>query len=187
MRWLRSNWLYFVLTLAVAFAVHVASVAFLPQLVMTRALARISGLNGYNTMTHQPRATSAARAVVRPSPDLLYSACAFDLNQTPGGVLHVHTKDMPDSYWSISVFDAETNNVFVLNSNTTKARSADFLIVYGEGDAVTGGSKLPEVWMPTARGLVLVRALIDDDKHLAAIDAARRHAVCEPFKLGNTP
>jgi uncharacterized membrane protein len=41
---------------------------------------------------------------------------------------------------------------------------------------------LGTVRAPAARGLVLVRTLIDDEKRLGRIDAARRHAACEPVR-----
>lgn len=191
MRWLRNNWLYIVLALGVAFAVHVASVAFLPQLIMTRALAKMSGLNGYNTMTHTARATSASRAVVRPSPDLLYSVCPFDLGK--GDTLLVSVTGMPKSYWSISVFDAETNNIFALNNSAVPSGSADVAIQQPLPPGSLSKTMPPphpddrswyfaHVTTPTARGLVLIRTLIVDDKSLAAIDRARRTATCGLYR-----
>jgi len=182
MRWLRSNWLYIVITLTVAFAVHVASVAFLPQLVMMRALSKMASLHDYNTMTHQPRVTSASRAVVRPSPDLLYSACPFDIDKI-GSALRVRVTGMPQSYWSASLFDAETNNFYALNDRQAKTGSVDFVIVGPHtgiiDDAAVGAPR--QVRSPTVRGLVLFRTLIDEEKHFAAIDKVRRSASCTPY------
>ena len=191
MRWLRSNWLYIVLALGTAFAVHVASVAFLPHLIMTRALTKMSGLHGYNTMTHSVRATSASRAVVRPSPDLLYSVCPFDLGRDD--TLLVSVSGMPKSYWSISVFDGETNNVFALNNTVAQSGSADVAIQLPLPPGSLSKTMPPphpddrsryfaHVTTPTARGLVLVRTLIVDDKSLAAIDKARRTATCGLYR-----
>jgi uncharacterized membrane protein len=180
MSWLRENWRYFVLALAVAFGVYLASVAAIPRVIMTIALHRMSSGRGYNTMTHAPRATSASRAVVRPSPDLLYSACPFDLDAA-GGMLRVHAEAMPHTYWSVSMFDAQTDNIFALNDRHARDGGIDFILKRSNTKPLGDRSKLV-LETETARGLILFRTLIDDERNFAAIDAARRHAACEPYK-----
>ncbi|HTT98942.1 MAG TPA: DUF1254 domain-containing protein [Rhizomicrobium sp.] len=179
MTWFKNIWRYVVLALVTAFAVHLASVALIPRAIMIVALHKMSSLHGYNTMTHSPRATSASRAVVRPSPDLLYSACPFDLDQA-GGMLHVHTEGMPNTYWSVSIFDAQTDNIFALNDRDAHGGGIDFILKRSNTPPLRDKTKLA-LETPTPRGLILIRTLIDDDRHLAAIDAARRHAACEPY------
>jgi uncharacterized membrane protein len=34
---------------------------------------------------------------------------------------------------------------------------------------------------PTNRGIVLFRTLVNDETHIAEIDAARHYAACEPY------
>jgi len=179
MTWLRKNWFFLPVILIVAFAVHAGSVALIPRAVMAKALGKMSAAHGFNAIAHSPRATSASRAVVRPSPDLLYSACPFDLDALAGHVLHVHADRMPNTYWSFSVFDAETNNIFVLNDRQAKTDKADFAVVGPAQDKVPPGLV---VRSPTMRGLVLVRTLINDEKNFAMIDTARRTTTCGPFR-----
>jgi uncharacterized membrane protein len=45
-----------------------------------------------------------------------------------------------------------------------------------------GAGPLPVVVTPTSRGIVLFRTLVNDEGHVAGIDAARHNAACEPFK-----
>ena len=47
---------------------------------------------------------------------------------------------------------------------------------------VERGRHVAHVTTPTARGLVLIRTLIVDDKSLAAIDKARRTATCGLYR-----
>ena len=56
----------------------------------------------------------------------------------------------------------------------------DFLII--APGAFVDGTKLPVVVAPSNKGIVLFRTLINDDEHVAEIDAARRHAACEPYR-----
>jgi uncharacterized membrane protein len=177
-----KSWKWIAATLLVAVDVHGASLYLLPRLIMTRTMAGIVKSAGLNTMQYGPRVTARSRAVVRPSPDLLYSICVYDLG-TADGALRVHTNDMPDSYWSVSVFDADTSNFYALNDRQAKAGAADFLLVPAGTTVETGG--LPVVPAPTSRGIVLFRTLVNDETHVAEIDAARHHAACEPYKAAD--
>jgi uncharacterized membrane protein len=173
------KWL--VAALLVALVVHGASVLLLPRFVMLRTMAGITKQAGANAMIYAPRATWRARAVVRPSPDLLYSICVYDLDAA-GGAMRVSTHDMPQTYWSVSVFDADTNNFYALNDLQAKGGAADFVLLPQGKSAETG--RLPVVAAPTNRGIVLFRTLVSDEAQLAAIDAARHNAACEPYKAG---
>lgn len=176
---LGRNWMWIVAALAVAAVVHVASVLAVPRLIMMRTMTAIArNAGGVNKMTHGKRPTSASRGVVRPSPDLLYSSCIYDL-AAAGGVLHVHAAGMPKTYWSVSLFDADTNNFYVVNDRKAGGDGVDFLVI--APGAFVDGTKLPVVVAPTNRGIVLFRTLIDDETHVADIDRARRGAACEPF------
>ena len=172
---IRRNWMWLVAVLAVAAVVHIASVIALPRLIMWRTMSAIAHRTGLNKMAHAPRPTSASRGIVRPSPDLLYSTCVFAVGAGP---VRVHASGMPDTYWSVSLFDAATDNFFVINDRQAKNGSVDFVIVGPRQDKLPAGQI---VRAPSDRGLVLFRTLIDDDKRLADIDRARRGAACEAF------
>lgn len=173
------SWKWIAATLLVAAVVHGATVFLLPRLIMDRTMAEIAKSAGINAVMHAPRATWHSRGVVRPSPDLLYSICVYDLSATDGAVW-VYTHDMPETYWSVSVFDASTNNFYALNDRQAKAGAADFLLV-GPGRSAEAG-RLPVVVAPTNRGIVLFRTLVHDESRIAEIDAARHYAGCEPYK-----
>jgi uncharacterized membrane protein len=175
---LRRNGMWLVAVLVVAAAVHVASVMLLPHIIMNRTMGAIAHRTGVNKMSHAPQPTAAARGVVRPSPDLLYSTCIYDLDAA-GGALRVHASGMPDTYWSVSLFDNETDNFYVVNDRQAKDGAVDFLII--APGAFVDGTRLPVVVAPTKRGIVLFRTLIDDETHFADIDRARHGAACEPF------
>jgi len=176
------NWKWIAATLAVAVIVHGASVLLLPRFIMMRTMAGMGRLAPVNTVMHAPQATASSRAVVRPSPDLLYSVCVYDLG-AGGGAVRVHTHDMPSSYWSVSVFDANTDNFYALNDRQAKTGAADFLLAAQGTSTESGG--LPVVASPTNRGIVLFRTLVDSQADLAAIDAARHNAACEPYKAAS--
>jgi uncharacterized membrane protein len=162
-------------TLVVAIVVHLASVWVIPRAIMYRTIDRI-GSAGMNEIHFGKRPDETARGVVRPSPDLLYSTCAYDLS---AGLLRVRSPVPNDTYWSVSLFDAATNNYYVLNDRQVYARKSsivDLVIVPAGSDENT--ENLTRVESPSTKGLVLFRTLINNDKNLAAIDALRREATC---------
>jgi uncharacterized membrane protein len=170
-------------TLAVAVMVHVASVWLLPHGIMHIALSR---MGSKNTIHHQERVTALSRGVVRPSPDLLYSVCPFDLSKGP---LIVRAAVPQGTYWSVSIFDTNTDNIFALNDRHAKQRVV--LIILPPKTTKFGMAQIADPNAPpvmpypvvssTMRGLVLFRTLINDEKNFARIDAVRRQATCAPL------
>jgi len=172
-RW--AMWAIF--TLALAAAVHWAAVAYLPELIMSRVMAGMSK-KSVNAIVHDNRATAASRTVVKPSPDLLYSHCVFDVTRAP---LKVTTAAPDGTYWSVAFYAANTDNFFALNDTTAGGKSATIVLV-GQGQVL---EPQPEgtliVSAPTAKGLVLFRTLIDSDPREPELDRLRRDAKCEPL------
>jgi len=171
---LRKSLPWIAATLVIAIAVHFASMMALPRFVMDRALAK---MGTPNTIHHGKRVDAGARAVVRPSPDLLYSTCPFDLSKGP---LRVRAAVPPGTYWSVSAFDDATNNFFVENDRQAKASMVDFTLIGPHQDKRPLGAV---VRSPSERGLILFRTLIDDEKNFAALDAARRQTTCGTFPV----
>ncbi len=132
---------------------------------------------GINIALPALRAEATARTVVRPSPDLLYTACVFDLSNGPLRI----TAPVPDSYLSVSGFAADTSNFFAINDSAATtaadgARTLDLLLNYGTPNAVPDGARLVQV--SSERGLILFRMLIPNEAdlpHLTTEFQARQH------------
>jgi uncharacterized membrane protein len=174
MRWI--GWLIF--TLALAAAIHWAAVAYAPDIIMSRAMT-VMGAKGVNTITHTDRATAASRAIVKPSPDLLYSHCVYDLSRQP---LKITTAAPTDTYWSVALYASNTDNFYVLNDTEAKGLPATIILV-GQGQTVPAQ---PEgtiiVAAPTPKGVVLFRTLINNDAREPELDRMRRAATCDPLR-----
>jgi uncharacterized membrane protein len=173
MKWL--GWI--AATLLVAAVVHLGSLLLVPPVIMHFTMAKIAQGGHANEMRHGARPSAAARGVVRPSPDLLYSTCVLNLSQAAG--VRVTAHDMPKTYWSISIFDGETNNIFVLDDRQAKGKPVEIAVVGPDGMPPLPGIT---VHLPGRHGLLLVRTLIDNDAHLAAIDKARRNVTCAAYQ-----
>lgn len=161
-------------TIVVAALVHMGATYALPRVLTARALSRM-GLP--NTMQFPPRADETSHIVVRPSPDLLYAACPFDLSKGP---LKITSPVPHTTYWSVAAYDTAANNFFVRDAMQIPGDAVEIIVLHP-------GTPMPHLdnatervilFAPTDKGVVLLRLFIDDEQHLAALDALRRQATC---------
>lgn len=146
-----------------------------PGFIMARAMERMqSGGAIVNTAMHAPPITKASRNVVRPSPDILYSVCRFDLSDGP--LLIQARWPLNGVYASISLYDSRTNNIFTVSDRDIGRMPAIWLDRPG-GGAVPDGAV--SVHSPTDTGLVLYRRIVDDPSMMPRADAQRRSFRCD--------
>ena len=166
-RWL----LPLVAGIVVALAAFQATLVVTPRVLMAAAVRRV-GQAGMNRMFNGPLATDKSRAIVRPSPDLAYSSCPFDLSNGP---VRVTVPSIPSAYWSLSVFDARTDVALVRNNRDTGGRGLE-IVLANRGQPTMPGA--PVVLVEGSRGIALLRVLVENRAAFAPIDAARKRANC---------
>ena len=162
---------------ALAVAVgHVGTILAAPRVIMHKALDKMSdGGTRINQFSFGPRTTSHSRGVVRPSPDLAYSSCVYDLSKGP---IRVSAAPSPDNgYVSLSVFDARTDNVGVFDSGQFP-QGISFVLARA-GQATPPGAAV--VISPSDRGVILDRRLAPSAELFAKVDVARRADSCAPL------
>jgi uncharacterized membrane protein len=145
---------------------------------MEMAIRRVAERGAMNAFTHAPLVRADVRTIVRPSPDLLYSSCPFDLSDGP---IEVTAVPIPDRYSSISVFDARTDVAFVRNDEQMAGRPMRVILALA-GQRTPPGAEA--VQLDYARGIVLQRVLLAnprDPAELARVDPLRRRALCRPL------
>ncbi|MFM2302025.1 MAG: hypothetical protein RLZZ84_1761 [Pseudomonadota bacterium] len=167
--------------LAVAFAAavaigHVGSVVATPPVLMKAVMQRMSGADKVtNAFVFGPRTTQKSRGVVRPSPDLAYSTCVYDLSKGP---LLIEAAPSPNAgYVSLSVFDARTDNIAVFDSNQSP-HGIRFVLARA-GQIAPAGAQV--VISPSVKGIILDRRLAPSAELFAAVDKARRADRCAPI------
>lgn len=143
-----------------------------PGLLMAAAERRVAAAGAWNTMSFGPLATDRARAIVRPSPDLAYASCPFDLAKGP---VVVEALPVAAPYWSLSVFGAQTDVAFVRNNRQSGDRPIRIALVRAGMVAPAG---YEPVAVPADRGIALIRILVADRAGFAALDQARRLSSC---------
>ena len=157
--------------LLVAVATGYAAIAAIPYGLMNVAVDRL-GQGGINRMAYGNLATPERQPVVRPSPDLAYSTCPYDLSAGP---LAVDVTPVPGRYSSLSIFDAATDVIFVRNDVEAGGKPFRIIVARG-GQAVPKGAEV--VRTNHDRGIALIRLLLKDPAEIGALDAARRQSSC---------
>lgn len=139
---------------------------------MEGAIRRVAGESGVNVMRYGALPTPENQPIVRPSPDLAYSTCPYDLSDGP---VEISVTPVPGRYSSLSIFDARTDVVFVRNDQ--QAKEKPFRIVLArEGQAVPEGMEVVRVNYD--RGIALIRLLLNTPAEITALEPLRRQSSC---------
>lgn len=166
MRSFLSGLAVFVVTFLVA---HFIVLNALPGRIMSTVRERMmeTGIEPHSWRMSD-RITPETQSVVRPSPDLAYAICLIDLS---GGPVEISVPAWPE-YGSLSIFEADTNNVYAgsLDARLEDASGVRRVIVAMEGqDVYAAGSDAEQVFVSKPKALALVRRLAPTQ---AAYDAA---------------
>lgn len=155
---------------------HVGLVMAVPHALMKVAMSRMSGDGArINQFSFGPRTTKDSRGVVRPSPDLAYASCVYDLSKGP---LLVSAAPSPNQdYVSLSVFAANTDNIAALD--TTQFPQGIRFVLARKGQTVPAGVQIVE--SPSDKGIILDRRLAPTAELFAEVDKARRADSCAPL------
>lgn len=154
---------------------HIGLVLAVPHFLMSVAMSRVSQDGQLiNKFAFGSRTTQNSRNIVRPSPDLAYSSCVYDLSNGP---LLIEAAPSPgQGYVSMSVFAANTDNIAVFDS--TQSPLGIRFVLARDGQPVPAGEKV--VRSPSVKGIVLDRRLAPNAELFAAADEARRGDKCGP-------
>ncbi|HET6583929.1 MAG TPA: DUF1254 domain-containing protein [Nannocystaceae bacterium] len=162
------------LALVVAAVSHVAVIVVAPYVLMRGAMKRVSREGtSINRWNHGKRVSETSRRVVRPSPDLAYSACVYDLSDGPIRV----TAAAWDDYMSVSAFAANSDNFFVINDRQAP-NGVDFTLVR-EGEPKPADAAMV-VESPSTRGIILQRRVAPTEERFAKADEIRQGDLCGP-------
>ncbi|RJT25494.1 DUF1254 domain-containing protein [Chakrabartia godavariana] len=145
---------------------------------MEGAIRRVSAEGGLNLMRYGALATPENQPIVRPSPDLAYSTCPYDLSNGP---VEVTVTPVPGRYSSLSIFDARTDVVFVRNDQQAQEKPYR-VVIAREGQAVPTGAEVVRVGYD--RGIALIRLLLNTPAEIKTLDPVRRQSSCRALPTG---
>jgi len=158
---------------------HLATVLYLPRLSMFIACRVIENkAGGANIAFHSEPTTEDNNIVVMQNADTLASWCVYDLS---GGPIRI-TAAIPDSYWSVSLYDMETNNYYVKNDLDVRPAKEVELVIVGPGTGRHGSKDKEEVetvLSPSLKGIVIFRNLVKDKETLPELQKIQKRTRCE--------
>jgi uncharacterized membrane protein len=151
-----------------AVAAHFITLATIPRRLMKKIMSRLP----VNTIRRERRPDAKSRSVVQPSPDLVYTNVCYDVSKAP----ILFTSPVPaDCYWSVSIFQENSDNFFVINDRQIKANPFQLMLVK-RGKKVNVPGDTLVVTSPTNTGILLVRHLVVSDDKLDEVKALQRQA-----------
>lgn len=156
-----------------AFGAYQATLLATPYALMQAALMKVGKQGPANQFAFAAMTTADNQSIVRPSPDLSYSTCVFDVSNGP---VLVDVQPVPGHYWSVSIFDARTDVAAVRSDRDTKGKAARLALVKAGQTAPAG---YEPVRVGYDRGLVLIRILVAPASTFPTIDAIRRKSSCK--------
>jgi uncharacterized membrane protein len=144
----------------------------LPNMAMEALYAVGSKQMSYNQLIVNQVPDETSRTVVRPSPDLLYASCIYNLQDGP----LVIEAPVPVRYWSMQFYQMNTDNYAgITNQRDERERVGSVVKV-----TLIGADDSPDdytgevIQSPTQRGMVLLRASAIGDyaEQQAALEAS---------------
>lgn len=152
-----------------------------PQLIMEALHRAVGQRYAHNTLNVAPTPDASSRDVVRPSPDLIYAMCAYDLTDGPVAI----SAEVPSRYWSMQFYQMNTNHFAgFTNKGGGEARAGETLKVTLIGPEQRAADFFATVVQsPTNRGVMLLRASAIGDANATRV--ALRNSTCEAVATNN--
>jgi uncharacterized membrane protein len=156
-------------TLLLAAMLHGAAIWYLPRYATRRAVDAIYARRAtwlVNALGHGGLRRAGTDTVIRDNPDTLTSFAVYDVSEGPMRF----EAEIPSggNYWSVSLFAWNTDNFFVLNDRQAGA-SQVAVVVGADGSRYSPRSGERFVASPSARGILLVRAVVTDRQDAAEV------------------
>lgn len=171
----------FIILLAGGLAVgtYQLTLTLMPTVIMSIVEKRLAdSAAGYNKIHHGIRSNSDYRNVVRSSPDMLYSRCVYDLSNGP--VIFEGTA-LNETYWSLSFFQHNTDNFFVINDREIGGQDFRYIVIMKDDLSPVGYTEEQIIRSPSSTGIALQRVFIADEATIDIIDKQRRTLTCKNY------
>lgn len=148
----------------------------MPNLIMEVLYHRAGNEVGYNQLAVPGVPDETSRSVVRPSPDLIYGNCVYNLEDGPV----IISAQVPARYWSMQFYQMNTDNFAgITNQRAERHRVGSVVEVTLVGPGEDPKNYPGEVIQsPTDRGIMLLRASAMGDR--AEQMRALENSFCDP-------
>ncbi len=169
---------WIIATVILAAIFHFAAILAAPHSIMLMlAYKNRKAGRQVNTIYHAPPVSEQSRRVVRPSPDLIYSAISYDVSKNSLRI----SVPIPDTYWSLSIFTPDTENFYVINDKQVQSNNIE-LILTGTAKKQPSIENAILIESPSNRGVAILRTLIQDEDRIDELVELQKQAKCEVIR-----
>jgi uncharacterized membrane protein len=162
--------------------VHIGMTFAWPYLATGNAVRRIAAVLPADGLKPLPPVSPKTQTVAFQSPDIRHAACKFNVSEAA----YVVRATLPEAGWTFSVHSASGDSVYVVTGQDQR-RTEIAVLVLPPGDRFVGvlpearlAAGFAQVSMPSAEGIVLIRAPNKGAAYQAQVDAELAKATCTP-------
>ena len=160
--------------ITLGFLIHISFIYYFPYLKVWMIFQNAEALNSVNVAFYRDVPTANSREVVRPSPDLMYSGCGYDVTYKP---LVIET-DIPSTYWSASFFAYNSDNFATINNDQTNKENIR-IYLFGPNSKPSQINDGYVVVSPSNKGLMLIRKFIGNGSNLNTLYEIQSSLECK--------
>lgn len=178
----RLRWRTLALALIGAGIVHICMTFAWPYVSSGDAVLRLAASLPPNAMRVLPAATPKTQIIAFQGPDLRYAGCRVNVAEAA----YVVRATLPEAGWTFSVHSGSGDSIYVVTGQDQR-RTEIAVLLLPPGDQFVGvlpearlAAGLAQVSMPSAEGIVLIRAPDKGVAYQAEILAELAKASCTP-------
>lgn len=146
----------------------------IPYEIMGQQIARLhAGAGGYNQASDGVPGKNLKAQIEKANPEIQSVYCAYDLSE---GSVRAYGP-VWDGYWSLSLYQANSDNFYVLTNPETDGAFDVSILPPGAKAASTG-----EVVSPSNKGILLIRMFLGSADSIPAAREAASRTVCETVR-----
>jgi uncharacterized membrane protein len=132
---------------------------------------------GANRWAFPPIATADNNPTVKMSPDVLYTILSYDVSEGP---LRLSVPVSRDPFWSLTLFQANTDNFFGIDDREVEGDTYE-LIILGPNQSTPAVEIATAVASPTETGIAIIRFVVPGPENLQRLDKLRKTATATPM------
>jgi uncharacterized membrane protein len=143
----------------------------IPYEIMEQQIARLhTGAGGYNRANYGVPGKNLKLQIEKANPEIQSVYCAYDLSAGPVRAYG----PVWDGYWSLSLYQANSDNYYVLTNSETDG-AFDVTILPPGSEAASKD----EVVSPSSKGILLIRMFLGSADAIPAAREAAAQTACE--------
>jgi len=159
---------------------HIAFIYTYPYIIALSRYLETRNEVKVNEAYHQAPIDASFRKIVRPSPDILYSACVYDISELD---LLIEAKVPNFTYWSAAFYSMGTDNYYTINNRAVHENITIILTTSKEKcSSLKNARGVICVVSPSARGIVIFRIFIPNSSLLPELIEYQKTIKCTQIK-----